>query len=1023
MTISISVLLKKYSQMTTNHLDGLNEEQKEAVLHQNGPILVLAGAGAGKTKVLVSRIINLIHSGISPENILAITFTNKAAGEMKERVRASMRTNDDLNRPVLGAYYDKSTPFVSTFHSLGVYILRNDGPTIGIPKTFKIYDRGDALSAIRESMKKLGIGTKEWAPSKIQSIISKQKGKNIGIDAFEEDSLNPVISRIVVPIWREYENILQKEKSLDFDDLLGKTLLLLENENIRKKYQTLWQHIHIDEYQDTNPVQYEIAMKLVGKEKNIFVVGDGDQCLHPDTKIQTTKGLVKINKIKPGNVIVSAAGNSNICQQQVTGVMKHKYNGDLLYIKTKSGRKINITPDHLVFASLSINSNSFYTYLMYKKSKGYRIGIAKSIRSDGQKLSIGLQIRSNQEHADKMWVLKVSTNKGDARYWEYYYSYKYGIPSLVFSTGGRKMQTTQKQIDLLFKEIPTEERVTSLFKEEHLLFDYPHYTPQGTTNTNSQRGRTNVNLVMFGDKRKSLQSPWGLSRVSINTSDMNLKKKLFEDGFKIRKGKRKDWRLEISRLDYADAENIAQKILNIDKHLTIKRVAKILEAGRLDFMPAGSLRKSMSIARYDKKSLVVDEIIEISRKKYSGYVYDLNVENTHNYIAEGIAVHNCIYSWRGAEIANILDFENDFPNSKVVKLEKNYRSTKNILRAAQDVIEKNTLRKEKTLFTDNEDGDKISILYAYDEADEANTVAEKIVELQGGGTKFTDIAILYRTNFQSRALEEAMIAHEIPYHLLGTRFFERKEIKDMLAYIRLGVDHESVADIRRVINVPKRGIGKVSLAKIVTGKTAELSPKIQKDVASFYSFVHKISAKIDELKPSELVCFVYEATGIKGEFEKGSDEEKERGDNIGELVTLAVKYDTMAPRDGVMRLLDDVALLSDQDSLEGAKNGVRLMTVHASKGLEFDVVFVTGLEDGLFPQAREDMSIEEEEEERRLFYVAITRAKKKVFLAQASMRTIFGSRTYNLPSKFLEEIGEDVIETEEVKRIKTVYLD
>jgi len=1005
----------------------LNSAQREAVEHMAGPILVLAGAGAGKTKVLVSRIINLIENGVSPDNILAITFTNKAAGEMRERVLSSLGENIHINRPTYGSYYDKKIPFVSTFHSLGVHILRNDGEIIGVPRTFKIYDRSDGTSAIREAMKKLGISTKEWSPNKIQSIISKQKGDNMDPNKYESDNGNPAVARIVSPVWREYELILKREKSLDFDDLLVKTLHLLDDQETREKYQNQWKHVHIDEYQDTNSVQYEIAMRLVGKERNIFVVGDGDQCLHPETKIQTEKGLVKINKIKPGNVIISAAGNSGSCHQKVDHVLKNKYSGDLLSITTKSGKKLRITPDHMVFSSLSLNSKNFYTYLMYKKSKGYRIGIAQSTRSDGTKLSIGLQIRSVQEHADKIWVLKVSENREDAQYWEYFYSFKYGIPSLVFNTGGRKMKTSQKQIDLLYKETPTQERVLGLFKDEHLLFDYPHHTPQGTTETNSQKGRTNVNLVMFSDKRKSIKNPWGLSRVSINTSDMVLKKKLFESGFKVRKGKLKDWRLEIARLDYSQAEKIAQQILKIDKNLTIKRTAKILNKGRLDFIPAGSLRESMSLAHYNGKSLVEDEILEISREKYSGYVYDLNIKNTHNYIAEDIVVHNCIYSWRGADMRNIIGFEDDFPNSKVVLLEKNYRSTKNILRAAQDVIEKNTMRKEKTLFTDNEDGEKISVIYAYDEADEARNVAEKITELQSSGTKMKDIAILYRTNFQSRALEEAMIAHDIPYHLLGTRFFERKEIKDILSYVRLGVDSSSVSDLRRVINVPRRGIGKVTLAKVVVGNTSSLSHKIQVEVNSFNKVIENISSQIGVLKPSEFITFVYEKSGIKNELEKfglkTDEEDKERVANIGELITLATKYDEMDPKEGVMKLLDDVALASDQDSLEGAKNGVRLMTIHASKGLEFDVVFITGLEEGLFPQTRDDVSLEEEEEERRLCYVAITRAKKKVFLSQAAMRTIFGSRTYSMPSRFLDDISEDVIDTGDSRPIKTIYLD
>ncbi|MDZ7726564.1 MAG: UvrD-helicase domain-containing protein [Candidatus Campbellbacteria bacterium] len=645
------------------YLENLNPAQREAVEYTDGPLLILAGAGAGKTKVITTRILHLTRQGIAPEKILAITFTNKAASEMRERV-VDLIDKD----PSLTIDSRSARPFVSTFHSLGVHILKQHAGYFGLTRHFSIFDRSDSKRIIKRALEKLGIDPKQHDPGKILSVISRKKGEGLTPGTYEEQAKGNIFNELVLQVWREYEKALQEEKALDFDDLLLKTLLLLKKEpKILEHYQNKWSYIHIDEFQDTNGVQYEISRLLAEKHKNICVVGDMDQN---------------------------------------------------------------------------------------------------------------------------------------------------------------------------------------------------------------------------------------------------------------------------------------------------------------------------------------------------------------------------IYSWRGANMKHIFDFEEDFPNAHSVLLEENYRSTKTIITVANATIAKNTIRKEKNLFTNNMEGENITLYTSFDEQDEARFIAEKASELIRGGTPPEEIAILYRANFQSRAVEQAMIDMEVPHQVLGTKFFDRKEIKDTLTFLRLALNPDNTTDLSRIINVPPRGIGKTTLMRILANKESELTPAMQKRVADFRTLLKEIRTHALSDTPSETLKFIIRETGMEKAFKDGGDEGREDLENVRELVTLAQRYDELPPEEGIESLLESASLTTDQDSLAEEKQGVKLLTVHASKGLEFDVVFITGLEEGLFPHQRldeESLSKEAEEEERRLFYVALTRARRKLFLTHALVRTVFGSRNGTVPSEFITGIDEDFLDAEGSgeggEPIKTVYLD
>ena len=412
----------------------------------------------------------------------------------------------------------------------------------------------------------------------------------------------------------------------------------------------------------------------------------------------------------------------------------------------------------------------------------------------------------------------------------------------------------------------------------------------------------------------------------------------------------------------------------------------------------------LSLLQNRWQHITVDEYQDTNKAQYE--IARLLAGKERNICVVGDIDQN-IYSWRGADIAHLMSFERSFPGAKVVTLEQNYRSTRTILAAANAVIAKNVKRLEKNLFTENPTGEPIILYGGRNEIDEAWFLAQTAARLIEEGTPADEIAVLYRENFQSRALEEAMLAFDVPYRVLGTRFFERKEIKDTLSYLRAALNPKGSADLVRIIGVPLRGIGKTTLDKILAGQEEKLAPAARAKVISFRDTLAKIAHAIKTLPASEAVRYCVEASGMEAMHKDDADEGLERLENIRELVNLSVRYDHEAPPEGIEQLLEEAALQSDQDELAEKRAAVSLMTVHASKGLEFDAVLVTGLEQGLFPSIRDDTR--DSEEERRLFYVAVTRARKLLFLTYAGQRMKYGSREFTLPSEFLEDIDQRLL--------------
>ena len=624
-----------------NIFDKLNPAQADAVQTLEGPLLILAGAGSGKTKTLTHRIANLIANGVNPNNILAVTFTNKAAREMRERL---WKLLNDTNGDVVPRSF---MPYMGTFHGICVKILRIESDAAKLDKNFVIYDTDDQISLIKHIIKDLNMASdKTLKPKSIQSIISKAKNEGQTPDDYAAAACYPN-QKQTAKIFARYETEKTRANALDFDDLLLKALELFQNNpDIRKKWQTKFEHILIDEYQDTNIIQYQLIKLLVNKNRNICVVGD-------------------------------------------------------------------------------------------------------------------------------------------------------------------------------------------------------------------------------------------------------------------------DWQ--------------------------------------------------------------------------------------------------SIYSWRGADFTNILHFERDFPGAKVIKLEQNYRSTANILDASQKIITKNKTRTDKTLFTEAEKGEPVDVESLRDENEEANFVARKIFEYHRQYPNFSDFAVLYRTNAQSYTFEKAFINMRIPYKIIGgVRFYDRKEVKDVLAILKLIVNGRDRISLERVVKNVLSGIGDASLAKVLTAMDSLMDDEPLKNVAladalsgkaknSLLRLINFIKTIDLTLTPAEIVRKTIDYFDFDSLLIDGTPTGEERLENLSVMVSNALQYETLD------EFLADATLMSSVDEASG-DNAVTLMTMHAAKGLEFPVVFLVGMEDGLFPSARVDDEAALEEE-RRLAYVGMTRAMKKLFLTYAASRYNFGERSYNMPSRFLIELG------------------
>ncbi len=912
-------------------LSGLNDPQREAVTYGEGPLLILAGAGSGKTRVLTHRIAYLVATDAAkPNEILAITFTNKAAGEMRDRAELL------VGRRVRAMW-------VMTFHAACARMLRAHADKLGYTRRFTIYDQADARRLIKRCLDELGIDPKRFTPSSIHNQISDAKNKLRDADSYAQ-MVGSFFEQTVADVYRAYEREMHRMNAMDFDDLLVRAVNVLELfQEVRDQYAGTFRHVLVDEYQDTNHAQYRWLQLLTEERRNLMVVGDDAQCLVAGTLVTMADGSSRaIEDVSVGEFVTSGLGGGSFGPARVTRVHRSS-RAEGVAITLRSGRRLVSTPEHTHFAAHRVVPGS----RARQSVQGSRAPQAAH-NSPNRPPAHGLGDIS----APEALMLPRRPRRGD------------------------------------FGELRTAEMVVTLCAGE----------------------RQGLPVHRLAVQRENGAGFDGL------TGDMR----------------------RIGDL----ADSVARDDTDA---IWIRATARLgADGGELPFTPASAVEPGMVM--FDGHG-GYDVVESVERVVLDEPVYDLDIARTHNFIANGIVTHNSIYGFRGADIRNILEFEDTFPDAHVVKLEQNYRSTQTILDAANAVIRNNRGQKPKSLWTDLGPGDPIKVRELEDEHAEARFVTGEVQRLLDEGVSRAEVAVFYRTNAQSRVLQDTLVRSDIPYQVIGgTKFYERAEIKDAVAYLITLVNAQDAGAFTRIVNSPRRGIGSTSMSRLLafsntTGmsiwdaasepeQVPGLGVPAVKAFKRFMSTMHTLRERA-ESRPAiaELLKEVLQETGYLEALEaERTIEAQGRLENLEELINVAAEYDSAtsagadvggesagadSPEPGSLAdFLEQIALISDADDRSDDDGLVTLMTLHNAKGLEYPIVFMIGCEEGVFPHSRA-LDEGDLEEERRLCYVGITRAQRDLYLTYARTRTVFGARSFGAPSRFIGEIPEALTDGEQ----------
>jgi len=1010
-------------------LEGLNEPQRDAVTYGEGPLLILAGAGSGKTRVLTHRIAYLMRTNQArASEILAITFTNRAAQEMRERVEL-----------LVGAR--TRAMWVMTFHAACARMLRADAHRLGYTRQFTIYDQADSRRMVKRCLTDLDVDPKRFTPAAVQSQISDAKNKLRSAEDYR-GMVGSFFEQTVADVYEVYEQEMHRANALDFDDLLVRAVNVLELfPEVRDRYRTAFRHVLVDEYQDTNHVQYRWLQLLAGEgtgddepgHRNLAVVGDDDQCLTEGTLITMADGSQRpIEQVKPGDQLLSSYGSGDLHAARVSGIfVGHREDG--VRITTRDGRVITSTPEHTHFAGFRAGHTpqKHLTYVMRRAGVGCRVGTTRTYNTRAKK-GLGLATRALQEHADSAWVVSQHLTDAEARVAEAQLSLRYQLPMLPFKArpGARSNGVVGDQalIDRVFASVDSDLGGLRLLHDMELSPEHPHHAP-----ASYEGRRRNVTVTLCANGRGAMP----LHAITIGGRGAEVRERLESIDLTVRPARlgSQSWRYEASFTDFGQLMRTVERIRSVID-VVIRHRARLgaPEPGRgnsLPFTPAGTVAPGMAMFAADGSYDVVETV---ERVALDDRVYDLNVEGTHNFIANGLITHNSIYAFRGADIRNVLEFQDDFVDAKVVRLEQNYRSTQRILDSANAVIEHNRGRMGKTLFTELGEGDPIKVRELDDEHAEARFVAGEVQRLVDEGVSREEVAVFYRTNAQSRVLEDTLVRADIGYQVIGgTKFYERAEIKDALAYLTVLLNGQDTVSFMRIANSPRRGIGQTSLSRLVsfantTGsdifaaaadpeQVPALAAAAVKALGRFMRVMITLRERVEGgASAFELLDETLRQTGYIEALEaERTIEAQGRIENLEELLEVAREYDGTAEAPTVAEFLEQLALRSDADALRDDEALVTLMTLHNAKGLEYPIVFMIGCEDGVFPHSR---ALEEGglEEERRLCYVGITRAQRDLYITYARTRNVFGSRTYGLRSRFIDEIPEQLTDAAEQLR-------
>jgi len=1053
----------------------LNKEQKEAVEHGEGPFLIIAGAGTGKTMVITERIKYLVSSGkAKPAEILALTFTDKAAREMEERV--------DIAMP-----YGYTQMWISTFHSFCDRILRQEAVHIGLDPGYKLMNEAETTQFLIKNLFKfdlkyfrpLGNPTKfisgmlqhfsrlkdedvspneylRWAQAQSANLRPELRSRERKAQNLTKEEIEKYLE--LAKAYQTYEQLKVKEGAMDFGDLISNALKLFRTrKNVLKEYQDQFNYVLVDEFQDTNYAQNQLAILLAGKKANLTVTGDDDQCLPPDAKIATPRGERQIKQLKVGDRVLTAIGKGHTSFSVIKKVFRSKKTARLLTFTTESGKKIAVTDNHKMFCFtppvLKVKDRHF-VYLMHQKNLGWRLGVTND-------LATRLRI---ERHADQIFGVGSYKTEEEARFYESYYAVKYGLPTVPFTP--RPKQAIQgKWLERLFELIDTKKGARKLASDLKLDLKAPHFVLDGVTRGISRRTKINLYMCYRNYRSKThkdgfVGNPGITHMVYVETSNPRGITRLEKAGFKMKKAK-KGFRFRFMNQDFSKVGKVADQLVEatdgiLDTKFALGTINYQHKPARL--MPASHVLVGNYLPVLKGKKVRYEKVIDRKEEEKELTVYDLEIERTHNFIADGVVVHNSIYRFRGAAVSNIIQFRENYPKAKIVVLTKNYRSTQEILDRAYRLIQNNNPDRleikekiDKKLKAVREiKGRPIEFIHTDRVENEAEAVAKIIRGLTDGSVgnyNYNDIAILVRANNHAGPFVRALSRAGIPYQFLGPgQLFRQPEVKDLIAYLKILYNFEDNVALFRVLSMEHFEISARDLAAINNfGRRINLSlfeaceqiekifvsQKTKEQIANFITMVHRHLKLLSKETAGQILYYFLEDTGLlKKLTEFKSPIEEKQAQNISSFFDRLKTYEVDHEDASVSAVVDWINLSMELGESPLAnnidwvqENRVNLLTVHSSKGLEFPIIFLVNLVAQRFPtiERREQIPIPERlikeilpvgdyhlEEEHRLFYVGMTRARDRLFLTAADYYGE-GKREKKISPFVVEALGEEGI--------------
>jgi DNA helicase-2/ATP-dependent DNA helicase PcrA len=1035
-------------------LDGLNEAQAAAVTHEAGPLLIIAGAGTGKTTVITRRIAYLIATRHArPSEILALTFTDKAAAEMEERV--------DMLVP-----YGYADVQISTFHAFGDGLIKENALELGLTPEFRVLTRAEQVIFLRDHLfefplkhyRPLGDPTRHLLA--IASHISRLKDEDVSPEEYLAHAktllarADDTEARIeaeehleLARTYAQYQALMAQHGQIDFGDQIVEALRLFRTRpHVLKRYQERFKHILVDEFQDTNYAQFEVVKLLTARHRNLTVVADDDQCLPPGTPIETPTGTCPIERIQPGDVVLTAAGKGFVTAGQVSRVFKREKFARLLTFETEAGSRVTVTANHKMFCfvpRVMPTKGTTYVYLMERRDLGWCLGVTND-------LAVRLCL---ERSGDRIIGLRACQSGQEARYLEALWSLRYGIPTLPFKPR-KRMMAIGKYLERLYAQLETRKGAERLAADLGVSLDSHHFA-LGAYRGGSSRVKVIITMCYRRSNPKKrgrlLRTPSILHAVSLETSDPQILGRLREAGVPLRRA-RKGWKVLLTSPSLSGIGVKAEYLAEVCDGIIETRFALGTRNIQHRFalaMPAGNVLPGHYLPVVRNQRVVYERIISVSEEFRNTMVYDLEVERTHNFVAAGIVLHNSIYKWRGAAISNVMGFKQQYPDARDVVLTKNYRCPQHVLDSAYRLIQHNNpdrlevkygITKKLTSMAPSAAGPGPVHLPFDTVSTESDRVADILAEEHAQGRAYKDCAILVRANNDADPFLRALNMRGIPWTFSGNAgLYDRPEIRLLIAFLRAVAHPDDSVSLHYLASSPIYQVPIVDLTRCATyadrkhrwlfdvlrrvPPELELSEEGAGTIRRVVADLERYMELARETSTGQLLYQFLVDSGLMTRYAKAPAELEQEVKNVSKFfnrvrdASRVLKYDNVREfvnhLDALIEAGDDPAVAeADTDT-----PAVHVLTVHKAKGLEWPVVFIVDCVQNKFPSTRRAEPIEmpialikdtlpagdfHEQEERRLFYVAMTRAKERLYLTSAE--DMGGRRKWKVSQFVLEAL-------------------